>query len=253
MKIVVTQPNFLPWMGYFHQLFMADVFVVLDSVQFARREWQNRNRIIDRRGKTKYITIPVAKSSQKTLIRDVRVSQDFNYSDFSATVNDAYHNSPRKTSVQSILKDTVGSFDYSNGNTLLRDVSLRFLSRIVDEADYSGQIILSSRLNLGRDGATPTDRLLQICKICGASQYLSSIGSRDYMLPELHKFNDSGVKVLWQQFEHVNYVSGCPPLSFVSHLSVIDFLHYFSAGALREYAFNCGRFIGEDEMEVADS
>ena len=57
-QIVILQPSYLPWLGYFDQMVRADTFVFLDDVQFTRRDWRNRNKIRTREGWT-WLTVPV--------------------------------------------------------------------------------------------------------------------------------------------------------------------------------------------------
>ena len=58
MICAIHQPQYLPWLGYFDKMAGADVFVLLDDVQFKKNEWQNRNRIRDAQG-WQWITVPV--------------------------------------------------------------------------------------------------------------------------------------------------------------------------------------------------
>ena len=58
MIVAVHQPQYLPWIGYFHKIDQADVFVLLDTVQFKKNEWQNRNRIKTAQG-PQWLTVPV--------------------------------------------------------------------------------------------------------------------------------------------------------------------------------------------------
>ncbi|MBI3637246.1 MAG: WbqC family protein, partial [Candidatus Rokubacteria bacterium] len=45
MKVAIHQPHYLPWLGYLAKWAAADVFIVLDTVQYEKNGWQNRNRI----------------------------------------------------------------------------------------------------------------------------------------------------------------------------------------------------------------
>ena len=58
MIVAIHQPQYLPWIGYFDKLDRADVFVLLDNVQYKKNEWQNRNRIRTSQG-WQWITVPV--------------------------------------------------------------------------------------------------------------------------------------------------------------------------------------------------
>ena len=58
MIVTIHQPQYLPWVGYFDKIDRADVFVLLDNVQYKKNEWQNRNRIKTAQG-WQWITVPV--------------------------------------------------------------------------------------------------------------------------------------------------------------------------------------------------
>lgn len=242
MKVVVTQPNFLPWLGYFHQLHYADVFVVLDNVQFSRREWQNRNRIIDRKGIVKYVTVPIKKAPQKTLIKDIRISQSFEFSSLKSIILSSYNGLPGAEYVDILLKSSFIEFENKIDENLLSDFNLKFIQQIVDEAGIQVQTILSSKLGLDSESLTATERILNICLKLGATSYLSSCGAKDYMSSELYKFNKAGIKVLWQSFEHRPYLSHSHNKPFVSHLSIVDFLSHCSIVSLSDYLNKCGSF-----------
>ena len=69
MKVAIHQPHFLPWLGYLHRMAQADLFVLLDHVQFERRNYQNRTmiRLADQ---GHWLTVPVVQNSQKERIVD---------------------------------------------------------------------------------------------------------------------------------------------------------------------------------------
>ena len=73
MRVAIMQPTFLPWSGYFGLMQSVDMFVFLDSVQFDRRSWQQRNRIKTSSG-PKWLTVPVrSKGKRSQLISDVKI------------------------------------------------------------------------------------------------------------------------------------------------------------------------------------
>lgn len=69
------QPTYLPWAGYFHLIGTVDKFVFLDDVQFERRSWQSRNRIL-LEGREHYLTVPVRKASRSELIKNIAIDND---------------------------------------------------------------------------------------------------------------------------------------------------------------------------------
>ena len=104
MIILITQPTFLPWLGYFDQIRIADKVVFLDSVQFARRSWQNRNRIINQTGDEVMITLPLKKAPRDTIIKNIEVSKSFNLEKFSNIIKSCYSKAENIEQSLSIIK-----------------------------------------------------------------------------------------------------------------------------------------------------
>ena len=73
MKVAIMQPTYIPWIGYFALMESVDVFIILDSVQFSKRSWQQRNQIKTESG-AKWLTVPViSKGKKDQLISDVKI------------------------------------------------------------------------------------------------------------------------------------------------------------------------------------
>jgi hypothetical protein len=70
------QPYFIPYAGYFRLFAASDVFVIYDCVQFPRRGWVHRNRLLDREGKEEWLTLPLAKAPIDVLIRELCFAPD---------------------------------------------------------------------------------------------------------------------------------------------------------------------------------
>jgi hypothetical protein len=69
MIVATHQPHYLPWLGYLHRMAQVDLFIVLDHVQFERRNYQNRSRIrLD--GEARWLTVPLMQRSQKERITE---------------------------------------------------------------------------------------------------------------------------------------------------------------------------------------
>ena len=73
--VVIHQPDFMPYLGFFHRLLYADEFVILDNVQFLRRGWHHRDKIKTDSGE-KWFTVGVKKASQNTLIKDIILNEE---------------------------------------------------------------------------------------------------------------------------------------------------------------------------------
>jgi hypothetical protein len=58
MILSIHQPGYMPWLGYFYRIAQSDRFVYLDTVQFERNSFINRNRIKTAKGPM-WLTVPV--------------------------------------------------------------------------------------------------------------------------------------------------------------------------------------------------
>ena len=45
MILAAHQPHYLPWLGYLDKMAKADVFVVMDDLQYERENFQNRQKL----------------------------------------------------------------------------------------------------------------------------------------------------------------------------------------------------------------
>ena len=72
------QPYFLPYLGYFSLIKQTDKFILLDTVQFIKHGWIERNRILSPKGEPQYFAIPLAKHAQTTLIKDIKIKNEEN-------------------------------------------------------------------------------------------------------------------------------------------------------------------------------
>ena len=78
-KVAIMQPTFIPWPGYFGLMQYVDTFILLDNVQFAKRSWQQRNKIKTQHGE-KWLTVPViSKGKQSQLINQVEIDRSSNF------------------------------------------------------------------------------------------------------------------------------------------------------------------------------
>ena len=74
-RIAIVQSNYIPWKGYFDLIAAVDEFILLDDVQYTKRDWRNRNQIKTAQG-VQWLTIPVInKGGQTQLIDETEISE----------------------------------------------------------------------------------------------------------------------------------------------------------------------------------
>lgn len=211
MRVVVLQPGYLPWVGFFDQMNRSDVFVYYDDVQFDKHGWRNRNRIKAASGPV-WLTVPVlaaGRHGQKIL--EVEIDNRSSWGRKHAmTIAQAYARAPyTKRYLPQLEEVLVRSWDR------LVDLDLQTTSLLSDWLGLRRKVVRASEL--GIEGGQ-SDRLLKICQHFGADRYLSGDSAKDYLNVTL--FASHGITVEWQSYLHPTY----PQLhgAFVPHMSIVD-------------------------------
>ncbi|HMH52708.1 MAG TPA: WbqC family protein [Candidatus Acidoferrum sp.] len=234
MRVAIHQPQYLPWLGYLAKWAAADLFIVLDVVQYEKNGWQNRNRIKTRDG-VRWLTVPVH-ASLGTPISAVTIdsSQAWPARHLRA-IEQAYARAPGLARHGEELRRL-----YATPWTHLAPLataSAQWLARALGIATplrLASELLGSSRsatASPGRDEGggiggpearppNPTARLVALCRAAGADTYLAGPHGAGYM--DLAEFAAAGIAVLAQRYEHPVYaqIHG----EFVPHLSALDLL-----------------------------
>ena len=223
MLVAIHQPNFLPWLGYFDRMVYADLFVLLDHVQFERRNYQNRTqiRIED---EARWLTVPVVQLSQKERIIEKRVDNPEGEGNrwwgpnAFQTLRYAYRKAPHFELYAPRLREILETrWDR------LVDLNVATLEFVREALEIRTPMLRSSTLPV--EGAR-SGLLLDICRKVGASAFLGGMGgSRGYLDNEA--FAAARMGVVWQDFRHPQYEQG-GTAPFIKGLSALDVL------------FNCG-------------
>jgi hypothetical protein len=216
MLVAIHQPQYLPWLGYFDKMLRADVFCYLDTVQYKKNEWQNRNRIKTATG-WQWLTVPVTYRFPQR-IGEVGIG---NRTDWVRKHLQALYTNYRRAP---FFAKYFPAIEAVLGRPWERIVALN-LGLIECLREILGierqPTICASSIRAADD---PTDRLIDICRHLGADSYLAGAGAAGYM--DVQKFHQQGIRVVTQDFRHPVY----PQLygGFLAQLSIVDLI------------FNCG-------------
>jgi len=222
MIVAIHQPHFLPWLGYLHRMAQVDLFVLLDHVQFERRNYQNRT-MIRMDGETRWLTVPVVQNSQKERIVDKQVDNRLDGTKWWSpnhflTLKHAYREAGFFNAYAAEMKRL-----FDTRWERLVDLNQVALDLLRDVFGIRTPLARSSELAV--EGARG-DLILGICRAVGARTLLAGFGgSRGYL--DEQAFAREGVAIQFHQFVHPEYPQ-CGPQPFVKGLSAIDLL------------FNCG-------------
>jgi hypothetical protein len=230
MLVTVHQPHFLPWLGYLHRMAQADLFILLDHVQFERRNYQNRTMIrLD--GEARWLTVPVEQRSQKERIDEKRVDNSLHGTSrwwspgHFQTIRQAYRDAPFMAEYAPALRRI-----FDTRWERLVELNAAALELLRDAFGIRTRLVRSSELNV--PGAK-SELILNLCRAVGADSLLAGLGgSRQYL--DRGEFARHGVRILYQEFEHPQYRQ-CGEAAFIKGLSSLDMLLNCgpaSAGAL---------------------
>jgi hypothetical protein len=195
MIVAVHQPQYLPWLGYFDKIDRADVFVLLDNVQFKKNEWQNRNKIKTAQG-WQWLTVPVLYKYPQ-LINQVTINNRVNWQhkQKQALVSN-YKKAPCFEMVTNMLGDIFSSpWEY------ISQLNIEIVKTTARALGIDTQIYIASEL--GEFPQDPDERLVAITKHFGSGTYLAGMGGKGYM--NLDTYEKSGVEVIFQDFKHPVY------------------------------------------------
>ncbi len=214
MRVSILQPGYLPWLGFFEQVYKSDVFVIYDDVQYDKHGWRNRNKIKTARG-IQWLTVPVLFSLKKPAsVKDVKIdnAQDWQKKHF-LSVKQSYSNAPFFNKYFGILEEA-----YLKRWEYLLELDIYFIMRLSECLGMSHKnIVLSSTLNVKGDRI---EKLINICKIFKADIFYEGAAGKNY-IPDT-AFAMNGINVDFQDYKHPVYhqLYG----EFAPYLSVIDLL-----------------------------
>jgi WbqC-like protein family len=217
VKVVILQPSYIPWRGYFDQIFRADLFVFYDDVQYDKRGWRNRNQIKTPKGK-QWLTIPVNSRGAQTEsipINQIRMVWDNQWSqNHLKTLQHSYSKAPHFSSYISLLEKF-----YRRQDDFLADFTTEFTIALAHELGNNHTRFMRSSELAGIDGQK-TDRLIQILQAVGAVHYISGPSARDYI--EREKFAAAGITLEYMEYNYPEYPQLYPP--FDPNVSILDLL-----------------------------
>lgn len=218
-SVAIMQPTYLPWIGYFALIDRVDHFIFLDSVQFARRSWQQRNRIKSHQGE-QMLTVPVLKRGRRDeTIREVEIDPSARFAlKHSRAIELAYRRAPFFTQYAPNLLSIL-----NRPHRLLVDMNLDLIGWLMQAFHIETPCRRSSELQA--DGRRES-LLVALCREVGADVYVSPPGAHDY-IDQSTVFDDAGIAVHWHDYRHPTY----PQLNgaFLPYMAAIDLL--FNAGA----------------------
>jgi len=223
--VVIEQPNYIPWPGYFDLIRRSDVWVWYDDVQYTRRDWRNRNRIAAF-GATEWLTIPVkTKGRFSQRICDVEIDDAQPWSRrHLESIRRCYGRAPHFELVLQLMEEA-----FAAGHARLADLTIGLNEAICAAIGISPSFIRSS--GMGREASGRETRLLDLCAALQADVYLSGPAAAVYLDPA--SFAAGGIELRYIAYDYPPYARGERP--FVPNLSIVDALAWLGPRGTAQY------------------
>lgn len=227
--VVIHQPDFLPYLGFFHRLLKADLFILLDHVQFVTngsRSWTHRDKIKTANGE-RWLTIGIKKTPMGTPINEVLLA-DTNWRE--ENLNLLRENYRGAAHFNDLLPQVEAL--YVMPCERLVEFNMASIRMLLDWFAIKIEMVFSSQM---QPAGRKNELLVGLLKEVAATHYLSGIGAQTYFEPE--PFEQAGIEVLWQDFRQPEYPQQFG--EFLPYLSSIDLFFNCGLEQSRQILRNC--------------
>lgn len=219
----IMQAYFMPYIGYFQLINAVDEFVIYDNIQYTKKGWINRNRILQGDG-DKYITLPLKKDSDFLNIDERFLADSFDPQKLMRQIETAYHKAPYYTNVSKWIENTL-CFEERN---LFRYI-FHSVNEVCKYLDITTPIIISSEMKYD-SSLKGENKVIAICKERECSRYINAIGGMSLYHSDV--FANEGmelkfIKTVFQEYPQFN-------IDFIPALSIIDVLMFNSQSQIKQ-------------------
>jgi hypothetical protein len=223
MKLGIMQPYFLPYIGYWQLLNAVDIYVIYDEIEYSKKGWINRNRILMNNSDFLF-SIPLKKDSDYKYISQREISSDFNRNKLISQISSSYSKSPHFDEVFDLINVILNFGDKNLFNFILNSIN-----KINTYFGLNPTIVISSTVGF-ENSLKGEDKVLSICEKMGATSYYNPIGGQE--LYSKDRFNDKGIElkfiksnqIVYQQFDN----------EFVPWLSIVDVMMFNSVDEIKK-------------------
>lgn len=214
--MAIHQPNFLPWLGFFDKIRRSDVFVAMDNAQFSKTggTWTNRVQVIVNK-QPAWVTVPVDRAYHGLrTVSEMKINESQPWrAKLLRTIELNYRPAPCFSEVYPLVHELV-----DRPSSDLATYNLNAIRTLCGRLNLTTEIILGS--SLAAEGRS-TDLLVAMVTSVGGTAYLAGGGASGYQEDE--KFEQAGVEVVYQHFQHPVYPQ-FNSAGFEPGLSIVDAL-----------------------------
>ncbi|MDK0647981.1 hypothetical protein GNF98_13035 [Clostridium perfringens] len=225
MKVGIMQPYFLPYIGYWQLLNAVDVYVIYDDVNFIKGGWINRNRLL-MNNEPKLFNIKMNGASPNKLINEIELCSNLMWKKkLLKTISSCYKKAKYYDDVFPMIEKII-NYDEKNMALYIKNS----FEVICDYIGINTNLVLSSTIEKNNE-LRAEDKVIEICKILGGTEYYNAIGGQDLYLFE--NFRNSGLKLSFLKTNSIEYKQFNN--EFVSNLSILDVLMFNCKDKIKKF------------------
>ena len=216
-SIGIMQPYFFPYIGYFQLINAVDTFVFYDDVNFIKKGWINRNRILNQ-GEAKLFSVPLVGASQNKLINEVELYVDSKWlNQFKTTLSHCYSKALHYEEVMVLVEKV-----FATTSVTISDLAIKSINEICIFLELEKQFFVSSDKFPITKNLERADRLIEITKLCNGEHYVNPSGGIDLYGKGYFKENGIELSFLDSEISIYNQLNN----DFVGGLSILDVLMF---------------------------
>jgi hypothetical protein len=226
MKLAIMQPYLFPYIGYFQLIQAVDKFVVYDNIQFTKKGWINRNRILVN-GKEEFITLSLKKDSDFLNVNERTVADTFKTDRIKLLrkISEAYRKAPEFKPVYSLIESVINCSEENLFGFIFQSIEA-----VCKYLDIKTEFVISSALPIDHQ-LKAQDKVIAICKALHASQYINPIGGLELYSKEAFKLDNIELNFIKANAIEYKQFSN----EFIPALSIIDVLMFNPKEKVQQY------------------
>jgi hypothetical protein len=226
MKLAIMQPYFFPYIGYFQLINAVDEFVIYDNIEFTKKGWINRNRILVN-GKDEFISLPLKKDSDFLKVNERFLADSWEVERIKMLnrIKESYRKSPYFKDTYKVLEECIMFEDRNLFNFIMHT-----LKTILKFLNINTKIVISSTISIDHQ-LRSDDKVIKICKERGANYYFNPIGGLDLYSNEKFKKNNLDLQFIKSKNLTYNQFSN----DFIPWLSIIDVMMFNSIIEIKNF------------------
>ena len=215
--LFISQPTYLPWIGYFSYLNLCKKVVFLDDVQFNRRSFQQRNKIIKKKESIQYLSVPVKKKGfYNQLLSEVKINDSNFFENHLKIIRHEYSKSKYFSYLYphlEILNSRIKKMEN------LSEINILLINKICKILDIKLNFQKSSDLSFKEK---KTKKLISICNFLGQKKLLANEGMKSYLLDDFDIIKENQIEIEMFKYNLIEYAQSSK--KFVPYLSVLDLI-----------------------------